>query len=270
MSATESTNVESFGGAYVEGEVNTVGGDFVGRDKRVFAAPPRIVDDESLLLLQEQIQRLRGRITRLIPVAEAIAKIHQQRYGAFWKEPSITMRWFKVEFALENRGMTLLNELNDIEAGVSSDNSPDQARILIQKLSTLSDVVSVEIARRNMDFKGYVHAAAATIELFQSMLARIGHKELRETADSHFAATGGLWRQLDSAKLTAKGFDVLSDEASAALNILLEIENRKEQVAQLIRLDQRRRKITVTAVIAYIGNGHITHGADCCSGWQSV
>lgn len=274
-------------GVKVEGQmdrgIDTAGGDFVGRDNSVFTGRDIITihgdvhggvviyPNTAVGRIGTQIERLRGRVTRLIPAEEALnyfIKIRENstfnRIGgevtthvSFLNLGSIKARLFTLSSEKETNKDNenadhYLTQLSDIEAQIAPGVEGKQLSDLLQHLSNIADEVNVRISKLNVLFVSLVYPAASSPELIENMVSKIGHKELREEARMHLGVVKQLARKLDIEQLTGKDFDVLSDEVQAAVGVMTEIEQRQILVKKLLRSDRSRKNWTVAIVIAYI------------------
>ena len=271
-----------------EGEVNIAAGDFVGRDRAVFVGRDIVsvqgdihgdlvvYPSTTVGRIGSQIERLRGRITRLIPAEESLNRL------ASLREPSmigsrivggeltvrtplpflgdISTRLFTLP--LEKKEVTTtsddsaeeyLSALSYIEAQLAPEMEPEKLSDLLQRLSAIADEVNIRIARLNSLFVNLVYPATSSKELAENMVSKIGHRELREEAKMHLGVIGQLVEKLDSDQLTSTDIDVLSDEAQAAVGVITELEKRRLIVEKLVQTDRKRRNWTIGVVIAYIG-----------------
>lgn len=275
-------------GAIMSGNVNTGGGDFVGRDKDVFMGrdlPAQqvinirgdikdstitIYPDTTIGRIGAQIDRLRGRVTRLIPAENALIKLTKLREpkpigGWGLKELEVTLTGImgvglKQTFAKQGESdsevtaiaQEYLYALGEIEAGIVPNIEPDKYSKFLQSLSNIADEINIRISQLSSLFTSIVYPATTSRELAKNMVTKIGHKEFRDEARMHMEAIGQLVQKLDAEKLTRPDFDVLSDEAIGAIGLMTELEKRRLLIEGLISGDRKRRNWTVAVVIAYI------------------
>ena len=268
----------------VGGKVDIAGGDFVGRDGAIFAGRDVITisgdihgdvvvyPDTTVGRIGAQIERLRGRVTRLIPSEEVLKNL------ALLREPStigsrlggevtvntsllwlgeITSRVFtlpsrKSESSIPDSAQEYLDELSSIEAQVAPDIKPDKLSELLKRLSIITDEINIRIARLNSLFVSLVYPAVSSTEMVGNMVSKIGHRELRDEGTMNLGVIERLVERLDSEQLTGTNIDVLSDEAQAAVGVMTELEKRRLVVEKLLRTDRGRRNWTVVIVIVYI------------------
>lgn len=292
MNDTSESSVGTGAGEHIEssineGSVNIAGGDFVGRDQGVFAGRDtivhiqgdvhgevRIYPDTTVGRIGAQIDRLRGRVTRLIPAEEAVNRL------ASLREPStigsriggeltvrtplpflgdVSTRLFTRSPeendvpAISDSAEEYLSGISYIEAQIAPGIDPEKLSDLLQRLSAITDEVNVRIARLNSLLVSLVYPAISSEELAENMVSKIGHREIREEARMHLEVIGQLVKKLDSDQLTSTDIDVLSDEAQAAVGVMTELEKRRLIVEELVQTDRKRRNWTVGVVIAYIG-----------------
>jgi len=271
-------------GALVSGSVNTGGGDFVGRDQGVFLGrnvPAQqvinisgnirdstitVYPDTTIGRIGAQINRLRGRVTRLIPAEDALVKLAKLR------EPRPIGRWNVEEVELSVVGLTTrfrptrkpesndenssakkyLDQLNDIEGQIVPTIEAEKYSQLLQYLSSVADDVNIRIANLNSLFTSIVYSATSSREFAENMVSKIGHKEFKDEANMHQGVIGQLVQKLDGESLTRPDFDVLSDEAYGAIGLMTELEKRRLIVERLVQSDRNRRNWTIASVIAYI------------------
>lgn len=270
--------------ASISGAVNTSGGDFVGRDQAVFLGreiPTQqvinisgdirdstitVYPDTTVGRIGAQIDRLRGRVTRLIPAEEALVKLAKLR------EPKPIGRWNVDEVELSVAGVTTrfrpirkpkpddensiaqkyLAQLNDIEGQIVPTIEAEKYSQLLQNLSNVADEVNIRIANLNSLFTSIVYSATSSREFAENMVSKIGHKEFKDEANMQQSVIGQLVQKLDSESLTRPNFDVLSDEAYGAIGLMTELEKRRLIVERLVQSDRNRRNWTMISVIAYI------------------
>lgn len=262
----------------VGGKVDTAGGDFVGRDGAIFAGRDVITigdvvvyPDTTVGRIGAQIERLRGRVTRLIPSEEAL------KHLALLREPSpigsrlggeatvsTSLLWLgkriassvipamQSEFSIRDSAQEYLDELSSIEAQVAPDIEPDKLSELLKRLSIITDEINIRIARLNSLFVSLVYPAVSSKEMVGNMVSKIGHQELRDEGTMNLGVIERLVERLDSEQLTGTDIDVLSDEAQAAVGVMTELEKRRLVVEKLLRTDRGRRNWTVGIVIVYI------------------
>ena len=264
--------------------MDTAGGDFVGRDGAVFAGRDVITirgdihgdvvvyPDSTVGRIGAQIERLRGRVTRLVPSEEALKNL------ALLREPStigsrlggevtvstsflwlgkITSRLFvppskKDESSIPDSAQEYLDELSSIEGQVAPDIEPDKLSELLKRLSIITDEINIRIARLNSIFVSLVYPAVSSKEMVGNMVSKIGHQELRDEGTMNLGVIERLVERLDSEQLTSTDIDVLGDEAQAAVGVMTELEKRRLVVEKLLRTDRGRRNWTVGIVIVYI------------------
>lgn len=276
----------SGGGAFVSGDKvsgDKVAGDFVGRDQAVFLGRDipteqvinisdvrdstiTIYPDTTIGRIGAQINRLRGRVTRLIPAEDALLKLAKLR------EPKRIGRWKIEEVELSLVGVTTrfrparkresdnenstaekyLDQLNDIEAQIVPSIEPEMYSQLLQNLSGIWDEVNIRIAKLNSLFTSIVYPATSSREFAENMVSKIGHEEFRDEANMHLGIIGQLVQKLDAERLTRPDLDVLSDEAYGAIGLMTELEKRRLVVERLVQSDRNRRNWTIASVIAYI------------------
>lgn len=213
-----------------------------------------------------QIERLRGRVTRLIPTKEALDNLKELRQPSRLSTTTLldfvfflSPRWSPLKRYVANKNYDeplddgqYLTQLSKIENQISPNIGEDSLQELLRNLSRISDEVNIRISRLNSTFQSLLYPATTCGELVGHMTSKIGHKELREEGQMHQGIVSHLVSKLNSDKLLGKGFDVLSDEAQAAIGVMTEIEQRRVWVERLITLDRRKRNLTIFSVTAYI------------------
>jgi hypothetical protein len=250
-------------GALIGGTVNTGGGDFVGRDKDVFLgrdlpaqqiinisgdikdSTVTIYPDTTIGRIGAQIDRLRGRVTRLIPAEDALirlAKLREPKPIGGWNLTDVELSFggivsmgFKPIFSKKSENdsevtaiaQKYLYALGEIEAGLVPNIEPEKYSRLLQSLSNIADDINIRISQLSSLFSSIVYPATTSRELANNMVTKIGHKEFRDEAKMHLGAIGQLVQKLDSEKLTRPDFDVLSDEAIGAIGLMTELEKRR-------------------------------------------
>ncbi|MER2513532.1 MAG: hypothetical protein ABTQ25_14130, partial [Nitrosomonas ureae] len=200
-------------GAIMSGNVNTGGGDFVGRDKDVFMGrdlPAQqvinisgdindstitIYPDTKIGRIGAQIDRLRGRVTRLIPAENALIKLAKLREpkpigGWSLKELEVTLGGImavglKPTFSKQDGNdseitaiaQKYLYALGEIEAGIVPSIDPEKYSKSLQSLSNIADDINIRISQLSSLFTSIVYPATTSRELAKNMVAKIGHKE---------------------------------------------------------------------------------------------
>ena len=274
-------------------------GDFVGRDKTIFLGrdvpvykfnienlvegnvggvvgkvgdredvdPLATYSDTKIRRIGAQIDRLRGRITRLVPAEDALLKLAKLR------EPKPMVRWDIEALELSVGGVTTrlrplrkklesdtetsltkeyLDRLSEIEAQIVPGIDAETYSKLLQHLSNIADAVNIRIANLNSLFVSIVYSTTSTHEIVENIISRIGHSEFQDEAAMHLGAIVQLVQKLNIENLTRPNFDVLSDEAYGAIGIMAELEKRRLIVERLLQADRHRRNWTIASVIAYI------------------
>lgn len=286
---TNSTRIDTDGGTFISGNVNTVGGDFVGRDQAIFTGrdsinytihhskavddslvePQRSLSTEKLEKITIQIAKLRGRITRLIPAESSLIQLSKLREPKLISNRSIEevsvsfLNWTarirtpaiapndKREDEHSN-AQQYIKQLNEVEAKLSLNLDSEVLSELLHNLSKLTDQVNIHISQLNSLFTSVIYPATTSRELVENLISKIGHREFKDEAKMHLSVLSQLVKRLDSDQLTQPNFDVLSDEAYGAVAIATELEKRRLLVEGLIRQDRSRRNWTVGTVIVYI------------------
>ena len=262
--------------------INISLGDFIGRDDAVFqlSDSDNIINIDSNLLsgrTSSQISRLRGRLTRLIPIQKQLIELGKLR------EPSSVLTGFSkflnteitlkgIEFAFSpfmsvdfNVGEQIeqnsdsseksrghLKELSEIEVEIVDATDVKKSLELRKQLSSLADEINMAISQANSVFVSFVYSSTSSCELIENINTRIGHQELREEAQMHLGIVTELASKLDPKVLAGDNMDVLSNEAQAAIGVITEIEQRRIIVERLVNLDRGRRSGTAFAVTIYI------------------
>ena len=99
-------------------------------------------------------------------------------------------------------------------------------------------------------FIALLYSVTTSGELVDDLTHRIGHRELRDEARVHSAVVAQLTKTLETADHT--GIEVLSEPFLGTIGIMIELEQRKYAVEELVHKDQNRRRWTVAFVISYI------------------
>jgi hypothetical protein len=279
-SSDEKTEIAAEGNI-ITGSMNIVEGDFIGRDKGVFLGrdiPSQqviniaginnsnitIYPDTTIGRIGSQIDRLRGRVTRLIPVEDALIRLVQLRepkpigglnieeIGLSLFGVSANLRAAKVSKEESTVAQKYLAGLSDIEAAIVPNIETERYSQLLQSLSNIADDINIRISQLSSLFTSIVYPATTSKEVANNLVTKIGHKEFRDEAKMHLGVIAQLVEKLDSETLTRPDFDVLSDEAIGAIGLMTELEKRRILIEGLIKGDRSRRNWTVTSVIIYI------------------
>lgn len=279
--ATVGTPGDLVSGDRVSGD--KVAGDFIGRDQIVFQEirasagglvtgvrqavhirPPEIER------IGNQVERLRGRIARLIPAEELMLSLASLRekstdlsggtkidavFSPFsgMARPKVQDSGTDIETLSEDFSVRLpssndltvlsrpaanyLDALSEVESYVSPETDPEKLKMVISDLSKIGDEINIGISRLNSIFVSIVHSSTSSYDLLGKRVATIGHKALKEEAGAHLDATAKLVEKLNYEELTSPKFDVLSDEAYAATGIMYELEKRRLSVEALLQAD---------------------------------
>ena len=189
---------------FIKGEVDTSGGDFIGRDQYIFTPTPPTIDTEEPILIErdrlnEQIKRLRGRVTRLIPAIEwsdllefckyryeyRVQKKEYFRRFLSWFEPYDRREPPRPLYVSPDEYLTRLTEIETKLSTEVLDTSEifikhwdddniraelyyDETVPILQALNSLSDKINVRIARLNSQFIGYVNQSAGSGEFLKN------------------------------------------------------------------------------------------------------
>jgi hypothetical protein len=235
-----------------EGNVNISGGDFVGRDSRLFQG---VIHGSNVVInnifhssdsvndrITAQITRLRGRVTRLIPTKKQLLKLSELRqpssvltgFSKFLSTevklegfrvdlPPFTTFQFRSEPQLQqipeysDDPRTYLTQLSNIESQITDDSESQASSELRRDLSSIADEINMEISNINSVFVSFVYSSTSSCELIENIISRIGHQELREEAQMHLGIVTQLASKLNTETLAGEDMDVLSNEAQAAL-----------------------------------------------------
>ncbi|MBP0020096.1 MAG: hypothetical protein J7647_21395 [Cyanobacteria bacterium SBLK] len=237
--------------------VNFVRGDFVGRDIAVYHGSAytegntyfnethySTQNSENFHLLPtkrtiEQIQRLRGRVTRLIPTHKSLSKLDKLRRPSTTfqhRETTISLSYLSLlkihtvfispqqkkhpENLLEKLEEKYLTVLYDIESKISEEMDTQEKSDSLRCLNSITDEINVQISNLNSLFNSFVYSASSAQESIGNMTTKIGHKELREEAQMNLNIVTQLASKLDTEELTNANFDVLSNEAQVALGYI--------------------------------------------------
>ncbi len=283
MSKQEKPEEANDNGITVPGSMDITSGDFVGRDKGVFLGRDNpaqqeinigdiknstvaIYPDTTIGRIGSQIDRLRGRVTRLIPAEDALKNLLNLREpkrinGFVLEEIALSVKVFNASLSQKFRKQSVdkfsnakqyLEQLNEIEAVVVPNIEPEKYSQLLQTLSNITDEINIRIARFNSLFTSIVYPSKTSREFAENMVAKIGHKEFQDEANMHLDVISDFVHSMDSKKLTSPDFDVLSDEAYGAIGLMTELEKRRLVVEGLVRSDRIRRNRTVSLVVFYI------------------
>ncbi len=201
-----------------------------------------------------QIKSLRECIMIVIPVEKALNHLTKIRYHSTIDDaPTIFLNslWennYKSSNSLED----CLNEITSIETLIFRDMEPQRLSNLLGRMRAVRDEINLRITKLNFLFVSAVYPAISRREFVKSMMAKIGHRELCEQAEMHFDVICDLVEKLDPKRLINKDFDVLNDEAQAAVSVMTAIETRRRFVEELVALDRRKRNWTVVGVTFYL------------------
>lgn len=241
------------------GEINVSAGDFIGVGDVVGG----VAVGGDLTIVQQHIypsvleEKLRGRLTRAITVAEALQDLESRRFSESEADLAVksysgpygpAMEYGRSVSSLQGY-MLQLRELEPVEA-YGDGNSE---LVVSSEMAGLYDQVNVAIAGLHSDFIGHVRGAAAMPKEARNMARKIARRDLKSMALIHADATESLWQELDLPLLTDDNFDVLGDAAIGAIKVLTEMERRKRAIAKIGWQDRLRDNYTVAAVLVYIG-----------------
>lgn len=216
----------------VEGAINT--SVIAGRDIII-----KYISEDLQGKIGEEIARLHSQIIKLLPAKDLLTELEHLKHKDIMNNTEADLEEY-------------IKKLNDIETGISSQDPTQEPVRLLQQFNTIQSEIKVKIGRLNSKFIGYVHEATGSIELFQHLISKIGHKEVREEALTHLEVIRSLWKRLNWDDSTNKSFDVLGENSYDTMSLLVQIEDRKDKVKQLIKLDRIRRNKTIAVVIGYI------------------
>jgi hypothetical protein len=207
--------------------------------------------------LEVQIAKIRDLAIRIVPADEALDKlvtirrfIDFKRYRRrFWLLRIFGPRGIHAYRDFEE---PLTKRLADIEEKIKSDSKESDLRTTLLELRKLADDVHIKMRQLKSNFIGLVYSLTTSKELVEDLVQQIGPRELREEARVHSSIVAQLVERLESEELSTKATEVLSDEFLGAIGIMIELEQRKSAVEDLVHKDRKRRQWTVAIVIAYI------------------
>ena len=218
--------------------------------------------------LNLQIQEVRGRLTRAVPVQRALdylAKLRDPdninrnlRSSLFTRLP-----WFRdrQDQDLAKRLQSgdspdlILKELDSLESSLGSSPEAD-AEVRSSFLESLKKIIGrAEGAISMLDFlySSTFFPALTSRESVENLISKIGHEDLRDEARVHLQLIEQLQDELSDLRGRAGDTDVLSDESQSAIGAMIDIAKRIRVVQRLVFLDYRRRRLTIFFVIGYIG-----------------
>ncbi|SRR6266404_1627396 len=207
--------------------------------------------------IEEQIRQTREIATRIVPVEEDLDALSRIRRFADFKRQRrafsfarLFSRGFYTDFRQYEQPLT--ETLADIEAEIKSDSKEGDLRKALLSLRKLTDEVNIKIQRLNSTFIGLVYSLTTSKELVWDLVQRIGHRELRDEAKVHSGIVAQLVGRLESEDLAKNEPHVFSKEFPGAIGIMIELEQRKLAVEELVHKDRKRRQWTVGIVIGYI------------------
>ena len=264
----------------ISGGINTNAGDFIGRDSRVFIGSQSggeifIKGDKNQIVLNfeekfvqvnDQIERLRGRVTRLIPTEEIIddiANLRKPKPRAFdlqLTEIKLSTLFgdFSTLFSQKQKNKVpelaqkYLTELLFIEGELNTELDDESSAKLMKRLGIIADLINIHISRLNSTFASFLHPVSVSQEVIENVITKIDHQELVEESNMHLEVVKRLLPLLDFESLTQSDFDILSDDAQSALGVIREIEARRYVVESLLDKDQNKKGVVTVLVIAYI------------------
>lgn len=228
----------------------------------------RIIWQNEVSQLGDQIKRLKGRVVRLALTNEEFERfetiIQRNEQDKIKRPLSERLLYVASSSALEQREKPELQDIMIVDKTKEysrilfesehnlTDTTRERFKFIQREITMLADDLNLEIGRLHATFNRHIASAEATVELFSALVLQIGHETFRSEADIHLTAVNLLWRKLDSDGLGEGSIDVLSDKAHASIRRLAEIERRKEVVNRLITLDRGRSTFTSWVVICYI------------------
>ena len=207
--------------------------------------------------LDEQTERLRDQLIHLIPAQDGLANLSNLREPYRLQASLLSPKRSSLSSPLSNTSrlqvQESLSELTEIQARLRSGLDTQPEWLLLQKqLIEIDNQVRSTIAQLNALLKRLIYTNVSSMALIESMVSKIGHRELREEAKMHLGVAGELLKKLDIDLLARVDNDVLGDETQAAVGVMTELERHRLVVEQLVISDRARRTFTVTVVVAYI------------------
>ncbi len=214
--------------------------------------------------LEMTLESLRELATRLVPAEKALEELKRLRIFANYRRSARRSFLFRLirrprvflddDFPF-SRGKAPSEQLADIEAKISSTSSPLQLRNAQLELRKLRDDLRIKVGHVNSTFIGLIYSMTTSKELVEDLVQKIGHRELREEARMHLGIVSQLverLKRLEPERLSIEAAADLSREIFGSVGVMIELEQRRWAVEELVHKDRKRRQWTVAIVIGYI------------------
>lgn len=214
--------------------------------------------------LESRLEGLRELATRLVPAEKALEELKRTRSFANyrrWKRRSVLFRilpgrrfGYVEEFEFRAK-KSHTEQLADIEAKISSTPGPLELRNAQLELRKLRDELLIKVGLVNSTFIGLIYSMTTSRELVEDLVQKVGHRELREEARMHLGIVTQLvlqLKRLEPERLSIEAASDLSREIFGSVGVMIELEQRRSAVEELVHKDRKRRQWTVGIVIAYI------------------
>lgn len=209
--------------------------------------------------IEYQIGQLRDLVIKIVPADEKIKDLkHIRDYAAFNRYAKRRFLFFRrryywsssrLEFSLDG---TFKERLAKIEAAVKSDSSGADLRQRLLELRELEDDIQIKIRRLSSTLASLRYSTTTGRELIEDLVKKIGHRELRDEGRMHLRIVSQLVKKLGAKPVLRSDEAVLYQETLEAVGVMIEVEQRKLSVEELVHKDRSRRTWTVGIVIFYI------------------
>lgn len=208
----------------------------------------------TLNTVEAEIEHIRDLATKIVPADEAINNLRRLRQFANYKKASrgFSLRRLWRFRSYEPYTTPFTKRLAEIETKIKADSSEAHLRATLHELRTLMDDIQIKIRQLSSTFVGLTYSATTSKELIEDLILKIGHRELRDEARMHLGIVIQLVSRLNLDELIGADIRVLDHQILGSIGIMIELEQRKLAVEELVHRDQRRRQWTVGFVIFYI------------------
>ncbi len=235
----------------------------VNQNQKIQIGEEEYTSRDIVELTVEEVERIRGELTRLIPTKEALIRLTKLRQlsplSAFLKKQDLFGSQLSLPFGIgEMKPVTKLDVFEDYiklldklkeKFQLAPSLEADKLPAVQNELRAIADKINIEIYRLDSVFLRFLYRFMTPGRLINSMILKIGHKKLQEEAKIHLEAVKEIAEELSD---LPSEVGILSDEATVIIEVMYEIEKRRIDVEELVNLDRRKRNQTIATVICYL------------------
>ncbi|KOP26541.1 hypothetical protein AMR41_09865 [Hapalosiphon sp. MRB220] len=151
---------------------------------------------------------------------------------------------------IDNNYLTELTSILD-QLSTISNNCEVALPELQKRINHIANEVLLRIEKLNYLYSSVVCPAISKNVLLRNMVAEIGHQDLKKEAQCHLNTIQHLSEE-NKNRLNIVSLNILSGEAQAVIGTMIEIEEHRLDIEELLILDRKRQSSTVKNVSIYI------------------